>query len=677
MVSWHSRAADGTMVPVQVGMTLVVLDGLSSICMVVTDLTERNQAEQVRASEQHYRLLFDRNPDGVFAVDPSGCFIVVNPACELLTGYSTAELRQKKFTDLCAPDQLANTRAHFQRGWRERVYSALETALVRKDGRRVEVWSAGEPAVSHGEVIALHCTAKDITERKQAEEELKAAKAAAEAASLAKSRFLANMSHELRTPMNAILGMIDVALPKAIHPAVKDCLQTAKGSADLLLMLLNDLLDSARIEAGKLELESAPFSLRRMVDQITRVLSVRASEKGLSFRFRFAEEIPDAVIGDRLRLQQVLMNLIGNAIKFTERGEVAISVEQSQISDAESEVCNLLFAVQDTGIGIPPSVQERLFQPFAQADVSMVRRFGGTGLGLSISKSLAELMNGRIWVESEEGKGSTFYFSVGLPLAKEVPSDFEAPVAVPAVASAQLRILLVEDNLANQKLATYILQDRGHLVEIARDGQEAIDLSAQNHYDVILMDVEMPGINGLEAAAAIRKREAGGGRVPIIAMTAHAMKGDRDRCLAAGMDAYRSKPIDRHEMIALVENLAARSASVAADAVLSPPASPQAAEPSAAAILGPHFAVNRRKAEERLYAGKPQTAWALSEADARAPVHLEMQNEELHRARQRPMRRRGRRSRCAKAKSSSLRQCPARPEPCRRQRPSPSISKRL
>jgi signal transduction histidine kinase/ActR/RegA family two-component response regulator len=333
---------------------------------------------------------------------------------------------------------------------------------------------------------------------------------------------------------------------------VQDCLQTAKGSADLLLTLLNDLLDSAKIESGKLELESAPFSLRRMLDQITRVLAVRASEKGCASTAACPTRRRMRWSGDRMRLQQVLLNLAGNAIKFTERGEVEMSV---RALSQDGEAC-LEFAVRDTGIGIPPSGQERLFQPFAQADASMARRFGGTGLGLSICKSLVEMMGGRIWVESELGKGSTFYFTVRLPLAKELPADFEAPVAIPAVACAQLRILLVEDNPANQKLATYILQDRGHVVEIAGDGQEAVCLTEQNRYDVILMDVQMPGMNGLEATAAIRKREDGGRRVPIIAMTAHAMKGDRDRCLAAGMDGYLSKPVNAQEMIGLVESLA-------------------------------------------------------------------------------------------------------------------------
>jgi CheY-like chemotaxis protein len=319
------------------------------------------------------------------------------------------------------------------------------------------------------------------------------------------------------------------------------------------------------------------------------------------------------VVGDRMRLQQVLLNLAGNAIKFTELGDVEISLQvrelpstfgkgaggEGQTENAPAmaasphsnplrtptESCSgektvsLQFAVRDTGIGIPPAGLERLFQPFSQVVPSMTRRFGGTGLGLSISKNLVEMMGGRIWAESELGKGSTFYITVCLPLSKELPADFEAPVAIPTTACAQLHILLVEDNLANQKLATYILQDRGHLVEIAGDGQEAIYLTQANCYDVILMDVQMPGMNGLEATAAIRKREAEKGtqlvcarhppdrsgklaaspfpcRVPIIAMTAHAMREDRQRCLAAGMDGYLSKPVNAQEMIGLVESLA-------------------------------------------------------------------------------------------------------------------------
>jgi CheY-like chemotaxis protein/HPt (histidine-containing phosphotransfer) domain-containing protein len=359
-----------------------------------------------------------------------------------------------------------------------------------------------------------------------------------------------------------------------------------------------------------------------MLDQITRVLSMRASEKGLCFYCRILDPAPDVVVGDRMRLQQVLLNLAGNAIKFTERGEVEVGLRVLEMKDEEGEKGGkgerekgrggeresgtdgdpqtdggdsketslsipfplapfspspplpfspspfppqpqadtrpsplLEFSVRDTGIGIPPSSREHLFQPFAQADSSMTRRFGGTGLGLAICKNLVEMMGGRIWVESEAGQGSTFRFNVRLPLATEPPADVEAPPVTAAMAGTPLRILLVEDNPANQKLADYILRERGHRVEIAGDGQEAIYLAGEHRYDVILMDVQMPEMDGLEATAVIRSREGGADRVPIVALTAHSMKSDRERCLAAGMDAYLSKPIKREELIETVERL--------------------------------------------------------------------------------------------------------------------------
>jgi PAS domain S-box-containing protein len=461
------------------------------------------------------------------------------------------------------------------------------------------------PLHVHGKSYGRLWLHVDITERKRAEQSLLEAKAAAEAASLAKSQFLANMSHELRTPMNAILGMIDVALPKTIDPTVHDCLTTAKGSADLLLTLLNDLLDSAKIESGKLELESAPFSLRRMVDQITRVLALRASEKGLIFSCQVAAEVPDALIGDQVRLRQVLSNLADNAIKFTAQGEVEISLRaveavaeggirdgglerHKQRSSPESAALipnpqslipavTLEVAVRDTGIGIPPADLERIFQPFSQADASTTRRFGGTGLGLAICSNLVGLMGGHMGVESKMGKGSTFRFTVRLPLAAELPPAPETPLGIPAVALSKLRILLAEDNLANQKLATYILQERGHTVEVASDGQQAIAMTLQSSYDVILMDVQMPGMDGLETTAAIRAGEALEKRTPIIAMTAYAMKSDRQRCLAAGMDGYLSKPIDANEMLAIVESLAAGTAAVSAPLAPTEPLGPRVA----------------------------------------------------------------------------------------------------
>lgn len=540
---------------------------------IAHDITDRKRAEEkLRESEQRFRTMAESIPQLAWMAQPDGHIVWYNRRWYEYTGTTPEQMEGWGWQAVHDPDELPRVLERWKAAIAEGKPWEDTFPLRRHDGTMRPHLSRAVPMCDQeGRVMRWFGTNTDITERIETEAALQRAKEAAEAANLAKSRFLANMSHELRTPMNAILGMIDVALPKAIQPTVKDCLQTAKGSADLLLMLLNDLLDSAKIESGNLELESAPFSLRRMLDQITRVLGVRAREKGLSFYCRMPDEIPDAINGDRMRLQQVLLNLAGNAIKFTERGEVEVSV---RTLSQEGEAC-LEFAVRDDGIGIPPASLERLFQPFAQADASMARRFGGTGLGLSISKSLVEMMGGRIWVESEVGKGSTFYFTVRLPLAQELPSDFEAPVAIPAAPHAQLRILLVEDNPANQKLATYILQDRGHLVEIAGDGQEAIHLAQQNRYDVILMDVQMPGMDGLEAAAAIRTRENGGRRVPIIAVTAHAMKGDRDQCLEHGMDGYLSKPIEAGQMIALIEGLARGAAPAARESVApSEPASP-------------------------------------------------------------------------------------------------------
>jgi PAS domain S-box-containing protein len=631
---------DGRTVPIE-DSAAPILDAVGQVIgavLVFHDVTEKRRAEEALTRQrEEQQVILDSTPAFIFYKDRQNRFLRVNRAFADSMGAPKEQLEGRSLFDIYPRPQaeafwhddqevLASGRAKI--GIVEPMRTAAGERWVQTD--KIPCRDA------QGNVIGIIGFSMDITERKRAEEELKQAKAAAEAANEAKGRFLANMSHELRTPMNAILGMIDVALPKAIDPIVQDCLRTAKGSADLLLTLLDDLLDSAKIESGKLELESAPFSLRRMLDQITRVLAVRASEKGLCFCSRMPDETPDAVIGDRTRLQQVLLNLAGNAIKFTERGDVEIRLHvaeglgmrdwglendnQSGGNDLAAPIPNpqspipsvtLEFAVRDTGIGIPPAGLERLFQPFAQADASMARRFGGTGLGLSISKRLVEMMGGRIRAESEVGNGSTFSFTVRLPLAKELPPDFDAPAAVPVAARTHLRILLVEDNPANQKLATYILQDRGHLVEIAGDGQEAVYLTRQNRYDVILMDVQMPGMNGLEATAAIRAREGSGmrdwgldvdkpaasdaqnlipdpqspilsRRVPIIAMTAHAMRGDRDRCLAAGMDGYLSKPINAQEMIGLVESLAGGAGRVTQLVAATPGAaetSPQATPP--------------------------------------------------------------------------------------------------
>ncbi|MEW6756291.1 MAG: two-component regulator propeller domain-containing protein, partial [Candidatus Latescibacterota bacterium] len=419
------------------------------------------------------------------------------------------------------------------------------------------------------------------------------AQRAAEEASAAKSQFLAHMSHELRTPMNAILGMTGLALDEPLSARVRDYLGIARESADVLLGLLDEVLDLSRIEAGRFELEATSFDLRRTVEQVASVLGVRAREKGLALECQLPHELPARVVGDRLRLKQVLMNLVGNAIKFTPQGRVWVRLA---VAERTPLSVSLRLEVGDTGLGIAPQDRERIFLPFTQADASTTRQHGGTGLGLAIAQRVVGLMGGRIEVVSEPGRGSTFSFGLVLPVApepaEEAAAEGPAPLGpragAPSPAPARLlRVLLAEDTPANQKLVLYVLGQRGHHVEVAADGRAAVELLHSQDFDVVLMDVQMPVLDGLQATARIRSladpRKAG---VPVVAMTAHAFRSDVERCLAAGMNAYLSKPVGAAELIEMVERWAGGSAAAtgAAEggaAPLEPPA-PEL-EPSAPA----------------------------------------------------------------------------------------------
>jgi PAS domain S-box-containing protein len=407
--------------------------------------------------------------------------------------------------------------------------------------------------------------------RSKAEEELRQAKDAAEAANRAKSQFFANISHDLRTPMNAILGMTELALGEAKEPSIRDYLQTAKDSANVLLELLNEVLDLSRMEAGKFQLESTPFNLRAALGQTLKILEMRAHEKGLQLACTVADDVPDALVGDPLRIRQVLMNLVGNSVKFTERGEVNVRIDVLSRSDQDVQ---LKFLVQDTGIGISPQDQERIFVPFTQAEASTSRIYGGTGLGLTIASNLVELMGGRIWVESRLGHGSKFHFTVRLGIATAPVSMLDQPaceslfMAELPPALRPLRILLAEDNRASQKLVVYILNKRGHHVEVAQNGREAVERVERQDLDAVLMDIHMSIMDGFQATSAIRAlSDPAKARLPIIAMTASAMKGDQERCLAAGMDAYVSKPMSANDLITVVERLAAKTPEARANQV--------------------------------------------------------------------------------------------------------------
>ena len=671
------------------------------------EVNERGRAENALSEERRIlRSLIDNVPDFMYVKDSQSRFVVANSSMARSMGVSSPEQLLKRTDFDFYPHEIAERYLRDEQNVMRSQQALLnrEEECVNGKGERISLLTTKVPLLDeHGVAIGIAGIGRDITKRREAEIEMLRARQAAEAASRAKSEFLANMSHEIRTPLNGILGMTELALDTELTAEQRDYLQTVKLSSDALLTVINDILDFSKIEAGKIDLELMDFNLRDCLESTLKTLAVRADEKRLELLCEIAPQVPEVVGGDSSRLRQIVTNLIGNAIKFTEKGEVSLKV---QPEGAAGETRMLHFVVSDTGIGVPPDKQKLIFDPFAQADSSTTRRYGGTGLGLTITARLVAMMGGKIWVESQVGRGSQFHFTVqfktahtrahpstiiprevlrgvrvlivddnetnrhildrmlkrwemkvtcvvsGLAALTELAAKWEStdpyrlvitdihmpemdgftlveqirrrpglssviimmltsaryggdseryrglgvaaflskPVrqselraAIESVvggadqsrvpsepatplppANAQpkrtMRILVAEDNLVNQRLALRLLEKRGHRVVVASNGREALAALEEDTFDLVLMDIQMPEMDGMEATAKIREKENLTGRhQPVVALTAHAMKGDQELCLAAGMDDYLTKPIRPQELDKLLDKYAGRA----------------------------------------------------------------------------------------------------------------------
>ncbi len=523
----------------------------------IRDITERKLAEkELRRSREKYHNIFENSILGLYQSIPEGRYLSVNPAFARLFGYSSPQEMIASVTDIGQQLYLnPNDRERAITQIIEQGYlEGFELEVQRRDGTKFWV-SMNTSIVQDEDGLHYDGTVEDITKRKRAEDMLRAAKEVAEAATKSKSDFLANMSHEIRTPMNAVIGMTCLLLDEELTIEQKEYVETIRSSGEALLDIINDILDISKIEGGMMDMEQRPFSLQRCIEESIGLGAENAVEKGLEMEYKIEQDIPDVVLGDYARLRQVLVNLIGNAVKFTEKGCISIAVSGRKIDDGSYEIH---FAVKDTGIGIPDDKADRLFQLFSQVDSSTARRYGGTGLGLAISKKLVEMMGGRIWVESRTGIGSRFHFTIKVQSTQIAPANEDIQASCIKAVSHQdqglsLRILLAEDNPVNQKVALHMLAKLGLKGDVAWNGHEVLQALESHSYDVILMDVQMPEMDGLETTKAIRKKWSDGPR--IIAMTAAAFKSDREMCIEAGMDDYIRKPVRIDELAAALRLL--------------------------------------------------------------------------------------------------------------------------
>ena len=541
------------LIPVAKGGQRVGLRG------IFLDISERKQTEMaLRESESKFRGITEMSLVGVYIVQ-DWIFKYVNPRFAEIFGYSAREMMDKMGPrDLeAAPGELDKIadglakRPSGENGSRDGP-DYYEVRGITKSGEIVDVQVFGS-FTTYESREAVVGTALDITARKRIDEDLKRARDEAEAAAKAKSDFLANMSHEIRTPMNVVIGMTSLVLGTDLSPEQREYLLTIRKSGESLLSIINDILDFSRIEREKIDLEKQPFNLETCIKDALSLISSLAQDKGLNLNYIAEDDFSETIEADPSRVRQVLVNLLSNAVKFTERGGIEV---RSRVEEKGDDRYEILIQVSDSGIGISSEAMGRLFQPFSQADASTSRKYGGNGLGLAISKKLVELMEGRIWAESTPGKGSTFHFTFRA-YKSLLPAHRPSALVSPVIASvregdlAERSILLVEDNPVNQKMALLMLKKLGYRADKASNGREALAALEAKSYDLILMDVQMPEMDGLEATREIRRRWPSSSP-KIVALTAHAIAGDREKCLQAGMDAYLCKPIDLDDLKAAV-----------------------------------------------------------------------------------------------------------------------------